>query len=75
MSQTQYFYQSNVDLNKALEYVNKAILMTKAGEDIPFWYLRQKSLIQAKLGDKVGMDLSVLKAAITSNEKMLKLNE
>ncbi len=29
----------------------------------------------AKLGDKVGMDLSILKAAIVSNDKMLKLNE
>jgi len=29
----------------------------------------------AKLGDKVGMDLSILKSAIESNEKMLKLNE
>jgi hypothetical protein len=26
--------------------------MTKAGEDAPFWHLRQKSLIQAKLNDK-----------------------
>jgi len=29
----------------------------------------------AKLAEKVGIDLSILKAAISSNEKMLKLNE
>ena len=53
-SSAQYFYQSNGDMNKALEYVNKAISMAKVGEDVPFWHLRQKSLIQAKLNDKKG---------------------
>jgi len=77
-SSAQYFYQSNVDLNKALEYVNKAILMTKAGEDIPFWYLRQKSLIQAKLGDKVGAiataNLSLAAATKAKNNDYIKMN-
>ncbi|MGL2966162.1 DUF2911 domain-containing protein [Flavobacterium sp. XGLA_31] len=48
----QYLYQSNGDMSKALEYVNKAVAMVKAGEEVPFWQLRTKSLIQAKLGDK-----------------------
>ena len=77
-SSAQYFYQSNVDLNKALEYVNKAILMTKAGEDIPFWYLRQKSLIQAKLGDKFGAiataNLSLAAATKAKNNDYIKMN-
>ena len=77
-SSAQYFYQSNVDLNKALEYVNKAILMTKAGEDIPFWHLRQKSLIQAKLGDKVGAiataNLSLAAATKAKNNDYIKMN-
>ncbi|WP_338377147.1 DUF2911 domain-containing protein [uncultured Flavobacterium sp.] len=52
-SAAQYFYQSNGDMNKALTWVNKAVeLATANGKEAPFWYLRQKSLIQAKLGDK-----------------------
>ena len=77
-SSAQYFYQSNVDLDKALDYVNKAILMTKAGEDIPFWYLRQKSLIQAKLGDKFGAiataNLSLAAATKAKNNDYIKMN-
>lgn len=53
-SAAQYYYQSNQDLTKALSWVNSAISMTPSGEDTPFWYLRLKSLIQAKLGDKKG---------------------
>jgi hypothetical protein len=52
-SAAQYYYTSNGDMNKALEYVNKAISLNKP-ENVPFWHLRQKSLIQAKLGDKTG---------------------
>jgi len=52
-SAAQYYYQSNGDMNKALTWVNKAVeIATANGKDAPFWYLRQKSLIQAKLGDK-----------------------
>ena len=50
----QYFYQSNNDLNKALTWVNSAINLMPKDKDVPFWYLRLKSLIQAKLGDKKG---------------------
>lgn len=53
-SSAQYFYQSNGDLNKALTWANAAIANSPKGEDVPFWYLRLKSLIQAKLGDKKG---------------------
>ncbi|BCY28997.1 DUF2911 domain-containing protein [Flavobacterium okayamense] len=53
-SSAQYYYQSDKDLNKALLWINNAISMTPAGKDTPFWYLRLKSLIQAKLGDKKG---------------------
>jgi hypothetical protein len=47
-----YYYQSNGDMAKALTWVNKSIELK--GQDIPFWYLRLKSLIQAKSGDKKG---------------------
>ena len=67
-SSGQYFFQSNGDMNKALEYVNKAISMAKPGEDVPFWQLRQKSLIQAKLGDKTG-EISTAKLSLAGAEK------
>ena len=77
-SSAQYFFQSNGDMNKALDYVNKAISMAKAGEDVPFWYLRQKSLIQAKLGDKVGAiataKLSLAGAEKAKNNDYIKMN-
>ena len=77
-SSAQYFYQSNGDMNKALEYVNKAVGMTKTGEDVPFWYLRQKSLIQAKLNDKKGAietaKLSLAAATKAKNDDYVKMN-
>lgn len=50
----QYFYQSNSDNAKALTWINNAVSMTPEGKETPFWYLRLKSLIQAKAGDKKG---------------------
>jgi hypothetical protein len=77
-SSGQYLFQSNGDANKALEYVNKAVSMTKPGADTPFWYLRQKSLIQAKLGDKSGAiataKLSLEGAEKAKNDDYVKMN-
>lgn len=77
-SAAQYYYQSNGDMNKALEYVNKALSMVKAGEDAPFWQLRQKSLIQGKLGDKAGAiataKLSLAGAEKAKNNDYVKMN-
>ena len=77
-SSAQYFYQSNGDMNKALEYVNKAISLAKVGEDVPFWHLRQKSLIQAKLNDKKGAietaKLSLANATKAKNDDYIKMN-
>jgi len=53
-SAAQYFYQTNNDMTKALSWVNSAISNSPKDKDIPFWYLRLKSLIQAKNGDKKG---------------------
>lgn len=53
-SAAQYFYQTNGDLNKALSWVNSAVSLSPKDKDVPYWYLRLKSLIQAKLGDKKG---------------------
>ena len=50
-----YYLQEGKDLNKALEWMDKAVAMRKAaskdGKE-PFWMMRQKSLIHAKMGDK-----------------------
>ena len=77
-SSAQYLFQSNGDLNKALEYVNKAVSSVKAGDDVPFWHLRLKSLIQGKLGDKAGAiataKLSLAGAEKAKNDDYIKMN-
>ena len=77
-SSGQYLLQSNGDLNKALDYLNKAISITKPGADVPFWYLRQKSLVQAKMGDKTGAiataKLSLAGAEKEKNDDYVKMN-
>jgi hypothetical protein len=75
-SAAQYYYQSNGDLNKALTFVNKALELNK---DKPFWYSRQKSLIQAKLGDKRGAietaNMSLAAAKAVNNTDYVKMNQ
>ena len=65
-------------MNKALTWVNKAIDLTEKGKDAPFWYLRQKSLIQAKLNDKKGAietaKLSLAGAIKAGNKDYEKMN-
>jgi len=64
----QYYYQSNADLNKALTWINAGIDKTPKGEETPFYMLRQKSLIQAKLGDKNGA-IETAKQSLAGAEK------
>ena len=75
-SAAQYFFNSNSDLNRALNYVNKAYEMN---EKKPFWYTRLKSQIQAKLGDKKGAietaKISLEAAKIANNADYVKMNE
>lgn len=77
-SAAQYYFQSNGDMNKALTWVNQAIDLTEKGKDAPFWYLRQKSLIQAKLNDKKGAietaKLSLAGAIKAGNKDYEKMN-
>jgi len=74
----QYYYQSNADLNKALTWINQAIEKTEKGQDAPFYILRQKSLIQAKMGDKAGAvataKLSLAGAEKAKNNDYIKMN-
>jgi tetratricopeptide (TPR) repeat protein len=71
-----YYFQSNGDMKKALEYVDRALNMN---EQKPFWQLRQKSLIQAKLGDKKGAietaKLSLGAAEAAKNNDYVKMNK
>lgn len=71
-----YYFQSNGDLKKALEYVDKSLGMS---EQKAFWQLRQKSLIQAKLGDKKGAietaKLSLAGAETAKNNDYVKMNK
>lgn len=55
-----YYSSEGKDINKAKEWMDKAMAMTK---EPAFWQLRQQSLIQAKTGDK--------KAAIATAKKSL----
>lgn len=77
-SSAQYFFQSNGDLNTALDYVNKAIAMADAAKPTPFWYQRLKSTVQAKLGDKKGAietaKLSLAGATVAKNKDYIKIN-
>ena len=72
----QYLYQSNGDLKLANEYVNKSLEMNK---DKPFWMIRQKALIQAKLGDKKGAietaKQSMAAAKAAKNDDYVKMNQ
>lgn len=75
----QYFYQSNADMNKALSWINLSIEKTPKGEEVPFYIYRQKSLIQAKLGDKTGAvetaKLSLAGAEKAGNADYIKMNK
>ncbi len=77
-SAAKYYLDSNNDANKSLEFVNKAVAMTADGKDIPFWYQRLKSLVQAKLGDKKGAietaKLSLAGATKEKNDDYSKMN-
>lgn len=72
----QYYFQSNGDTIKALEYVNKAIDLSK---EKPYWYTRLKSLIQAKNGDKKGAietaKISLAAATAANNGDYIKMNQ
>ena len=63
-SAASYYRSSGKDLNKALEWVTKAVDMRPDA----FWMSRQKSLIQADLGDKKGA-IETAKVSLAASEK------
>ena len=74
-SAANFLFQSNTDIAKSLVYVNKSLDLSK---DKPFWFLRLKSLIQAKQGDKSGAietaKLSMEAAEEAKNQDYVKMN-
>ena len=71
---SQYYYDTNKDDKKALEYVNKAL-----EKGVRFWILRHKSLVQARLGDKKGAietaKESLRLAKEANNQDYVRMNE
>jgi hypothetical protein len=71
-----FLYQYNADLSKSLVYLNKSLELSK---EKPFWFLRLKSLIQAKQGDKAGAietaKLSLEAAEEAKNQDYVKMNK
>lgn len=74
-SAANFLFQTNTDIAKSLVYVNKSLELSK---DKPFWFLRLKSLIQAKQGDKTGAietaKLSLEAAEEAKNQDYVKMN-
>lgn len=70
-----YYASEDQNLEQALEWINKSIEMGNER----FWVLRQKSLIQAKLGDKAGAIASAKRslelATEAKNNDYIKMNE
>ena len=69
-----YYNNNNKDLDQALEWVNKAIAVNPDA----YWMTRQKSLIQAKMGDKKGAiataKVSLAGAQKAANADYVKMN-
>lgn len=72
----QYLFQSNGDIVKSRTYMDKALELST---EKPFFYLRLKSLIQAKQGDKKGAietaKLSLVAAEKAGNQDYVKMNK
>lgn len=70
-----YYLENGKDLNKALEWVNKAA----DGMNSPFWVLHQKAKIQKALGDKKGATetatASLTKSKEANNRDYQMMNE
>ncbi len=69
-----YYLQEDMDLNKAKEWIDKAVAMNENA----FWMSRQQSLIYAKLGDKEGAikaaKKSLAAAQAANNADYIKMN-
>jgi hypothetical protein len=76
-SSAVYYLQEGKDINKAKEWIDKAVEMTK---DKPrFWVLRQQSVIHAKAGSKdsaiAAAKASLMHAEKAGNDDYVKMNK
>ncbi|PJR04187.1 DUF2911 domain-containing protein [Avrilella dinanensis] len=73
----QYLYTEDIELKKAMEFIEQSVKMSDG--ETPFYVLRQKALIQAKLGDKKGAIETAQKsseaAAKAGNKEYVRMNE
>jgi len=71
-----YYYAEGKDINKAKEWIDKAMGMTETPR---FWQLRQQSLIYARVGDKKGAialaEKSLAAAEKAGNSDYIKMNK
>jgi tetratricopeptide (TPR) repeat protein len=71
-----YFRQENINLEKALEWIDKAVEMS---DEPKYWQLRQQSLIYAANGDLKGAvkiaKKSLEAAKIADNQDYVKMNK
>lgn len=72
-----YYLNSNGDMKQALEWVNTSIKMS--GDNVPFYFLYKKSIIQANLKDYKGAietaKISIESAKKAGNDEYVKMNE
>lgn len=72
-----YYLNSNGDMKQALEWMNKSIELS--GDNVPFYFLRKKALIQANLKDFKGAietaKLSIESAKKANNDEYVKMSE
>ncbi|TAD96507.1 MAG: DUF2911 domain-containing protein [Bacteroidetes bacterium] len=73
-SAASYYFNNDKDLNKALEWINKAVEINPDA----FWLIRTKSLIQAKMKNyKEAIktaELSLVKSTAAKNNDYIKMN-
>lgn len=76
-SAATYYFEEGIDMNKAKEWIDKAVAMDPEGKQ--YWVLRRQSLINAKLGDTKGAIASAKKslaaAEAADNQDYVKLNK
>ena len=72
-----YQLNSNGDMKQALIWMDKAVELS--GKDVPFYFLRKKSLIQANLKDYKGAiataEQTIESAKKAKNEEYVKMSE
>jgi hypothetical protein len=76
-SAASYYFEEGLDMQKAKEWIDKAVSMDTKGEQ--YWVLRRQSLINAKLGDTKGAIASAKKslaaAEAAGNMDYVKMNK